>query len=142
MGKKQQDGYYMGTIDLVRPYGSKWSSGSSGTKKIYLNESNEMEKTTKASFMDNYGKCSTKIWKSQKAEEFVDNKSGRFGYKEEAKYSSTSKYDDKIGGYSTEYHTQVKVKKKVSYHPYAYPTASKSKTNNKSVNYYLLAPNI
>ncbi|KAK6783699.1 hypothetical protein RDI58_017153 [Solanum bulbocastanum] len=56
--------------------------------------------------------------------EFVDRRSGREGYREEANYKSTYKVNDKTHGVTTEYETSVKCKKTTTYH-------------NKSNNYKL-----
>ncbi|PON55982.1 hypothetical protein PanWU01x14_184490 [Parasponia andersonii] len=84
-------------------------SSSSSSRGRHLNESSEMETAAKSIFKDKQGRFSSQFLESHKAEEFVDNSTGRLGYKEESKYTNTYKYDDKENGYTDEYYqTQVK----------------------------------
>uniref|UniRef100_M1DA20 Uncharacterized protein n=1 Tax=Solanum tuberosum TaxID=4113 RepID=M1DA20_SOLTU len=76
----------------------------------------------------NSGEIQTSTKTSYKSDEFVDRRSGREGYREEANYKSTYKVNDKTHGVTTEYETSVKCKKTTTYH---------NKSNNyKKVNYY------
>ncbi|KAK7847200.1 hypothetical protein CFP56_007051 [Quercus suber] len=114
----------IGYIGVVTP-----SSKGSSSKRM-ANESSEMQSSSRMIYKDNYSGCSSKFTEQHKAEEFVDKHSGRLGYKEELKYTSTNKLNDKVQGYTTEYETQVKFKKTV------YPNKSASKYNNKGIDYY------
>ncbi|KAL2502295.1 uncharacterized protein Fot_36143 [Forsythia ovata] len=100
---------YSGLIEVV-PY-----SGGGSSNKRGRNESCEMENTTKTAIKDYGGGVSTKFSEKHKAGDFFDKRSGSHGFKEEVKYESSVKYDDKIEGYSTEYQTEVKYKKVTTY---------------------------
>lgn len=86
-----------------------------------------MQSQVKSSYNDEYCGASSNFTKSYKEGEFVDNRSGQSGYKQEAKYTSIDKYVDKTQGYTTEYKTQLKVTKSVYTKKSA--TASKSSFN-------------
>ncbi|CAI9782968.1 unnamed protein product [Fraxinus pennsylvanica] len=100
---------YCGLVEVV-PY-----SGGVSSKKRGRNELCELENTTKTAIKGYGGGVSTKFSKKQKAGDFYDKRSGNHGFKEEMKYESSVKIDDKIGGTSTEYQTQVKFKKVTTY---------------------------
>ena len=123
-GEKAMAEHRIGYIGVVTP-----SSKGSSSKRM-VNESSEMQSSSRMIYKDNYSGCSSKFTEQHKAEEFVDKHSGRLGYKEELKYTSTNKVNDKVQGYTTEYETQVKFKKTV------YPNKSTSKYNNKGIDYY------
>ncbi|PRQ33391.1 hypothetical protein RchiOBHm_Chr5g0057071 [Rosa chinensis] len=117
--------HYCGVIERVPSSSSKRSS--------QFSESTQVEKKVRASYKDEYGGGWSKFTESYKAQEYVDKKTGGMGYKQEAKYTSTDKYVDNEQGYTTEYHTQVKIQKSV------YPnksSTSKSKNNKDSIGYY------
>lgn len=99
---------------------------SSGSK------SNQSESThtsmTRASYNGANYKCSGRYTETQKAGNYV-HRSGQVGYKQEARCTSTVKYTDKVQGMTTEYQTQVNVKKVV------YPSTSKV-SSSKRINYY------
>ncbi|CAK9156646.1 unnamed protein product [Ilex paraguariensis] len=91
-----------------------------GYKRINYNkrkhsESNEVERTSKAIYKDKKGACSSQFTKKHKAEEFVDKNTGFKGHKEEVKLKSSVKFDDKKQGCNTEYQTEVKFKKVMTY---------------------------
>nr|POF10620.1 hypothetical protein CFP56_23392 [Quercus suber] len=114
----------IGYIGVVTP-----SSTGSSSKRM-ANESSEMQSSSRMIYKDKYSGCSSKFTEQHKAEELVDKHSGSLGYKEELKYTSTNKVNDKVQGYTTEYETQIKFKKTV------YPNKSASKYNNKGFDYY------
>lgn len=124
--KKSPTYAYSGYCEVVPS--NQYSSSSSRGR--YLNESSELESSTKSVVKGDNARSSRNFSESYKSEEFVDKSTGRLGYKEEAKYSSTYKYDDVERGYTNEYQTQVKFKH------VAYPMKDSSNNNSKRVDYY------
>ncbi len=128
---------------------------SAGSKRM-VNESNEVERSSRTEYKDKYSGCSNHYSTQHKTEEFVDKRSGRLGFKEEVKFTSTHKVVDKVQDYTTEYQTQVKVKKtdypkvqqvkfkktdypkvqQVKFKKTVYPNKTTSKSNNSKINYY------
>lgn len=106
------------------------SGGSSNKRKV--NESSDLEKSSRTIYKDKHSAYSEQFTKHHKAEEFVDKHSGRLGFKEQVTYKSTHKVNDKVQGSTTEYETQVKFKKTV----YPNKSASKSKCNYNNAIYY------
>ena len=104
------------------------SGGSSNKRKV--NESSELEKSSRTIYKDKHGAYSEQFTKHHKAEEFVDKHSGTLGFKEQVTYKSTHKVNDEVQGSTTEYETQVKFKKTV------YPNKSASKCNYNKAIYY------
>ncbi|KAF7838060.1 uncharacterized protein G2W53_006542 [Senna tora] len=84
--------------------------------------------TSRAAYDHGNYKYSGRHTESYKAGDYV-HKSGNVGYKEEARSTSTFKYTDKVQGMTTEYQTQVNVKKMV------YPSTTKA-SSSKRINYY------
>ncbi|RXH83591.1 hypothetical protein DVH24_005844 [Malus domestica] len=104
--------------------------------KPKLNESREVQSKARSSYKDEYGGVSSHYTENYKAEQFVDKSTGRLGYKQEAKFTSTEKYVDKELGFTTEYQTQVKFKESV-YPNKTGSSSSKSHCNNKNrIDYY------
>ncbi|CAA2999159.1 Hypothetical predicted protein [Olea europaea subsp. europaea] len=100
---------YCGLIEFV-PH-----SGGVSSNKRGRNESCELENTAKTVVKDYGGGVSTKFSQKQKAGDFYHKSNGNYGFKEEVKYESSVKFDDKVQGSSTEYQTQVKFKKVTTY---------------------------
>ena len=120
--------------------------GSSGKSRRMVNESNEVERSSRTMYKDKYSGCSNHFSTQHKAEEFVDKHSGRLGLKDEVKYTSTHKVVDKVVDYTTEYKTQVKFKKtvypqqnypkvqQVKFKKTVYPNKTAQKCNNNKRN--------
>ncbi|KAJ8560498.1 hypothetical protein K7X08_022358 [Anisodus acutangulus] len=87
-GKNNENIGYIGYIGCVE-----------ATKKY---NSGEVQKSTKSSYKDYGGGSSSRVTETYKAGEFVDRRSGREGYREEANYKSTYKVNDKAHGVTTE----------------------------------------
>ncbi|KAK4374522.1 hypothetical protein RND71_005199 [Anisodus tanguticus] len=100
-GKNNEYIGYIGYIECVEAP-KKYNSG-------------EVQKSTKSSYKDYGGGSSSRVIETYKAGEFVDRRSGREGYREEANYKSTHKVNDKVHGVTTEYETSVKCKKTTTY---------------------------
>lgn len=105
------------------------SSEGSSSKRV-LNKATELNSSSRMIFKDKHTSCSSHFAKQHKTEKFVDNSSGKLGYKDEVKYTSGLKFNDKVLGNTREFETKVKFKKTV------YPNKSASKFNNKEINYY------
>ncbi|KAK7847202.1 hypothetical protein CFP56_007053 [Quercus suber] len=105
------------------------SSEGCSSKRV-LNKVTELNSSSRMIFKDKHTSCSSHFAKQLKTEKFVDNSSGKLGYKDEVKCTSGLKFNDKLLGNTTEFETQVKFKKTV------YPNKSASKFNNKEINYY------
>ncbi|KAF3943801.1 hypothetical protein CMV_029668 [Castanea mollissima] len=105
------------------------SSGGSSSKRV-LNKATELNSSSRMIFKDKHTSCSSHFAKQHKTEKFVDNNSGKLGYKDEVKYTAGLKFNDRVLGNTTEFETQVKFKKTI------YPNKSASKFNNKEINYY------
>lgn len=105
------------------------SSEGSSSKRV-LNKATELNSSSRMIFKDKHTSCSSHFAKHHKTEKFVDNSSGKLGYKDEVKYTSGLKFNDKVLGNTREFETKVKFKKTV------YPNKSASKFNNKEINYY------
>ena len=118
----EQNYHYCGYAEVV-------PASSAGSKRM-VNESNEVHSSSRTMYKDNYSGCSNHYSTQHKAEEFVDKHSGRLGFKEEVKFTSTQKVVDKVRDYTTEYKTQVQFKKTV------YPNKTTPKSNNNRINYY------
>lgn len=104
------------------------SSEGSSSKRV-LNKATELNSSSRMIFKDKHTSCSSHFAKQHKTEKFVDNSSGKLGYKDEVKYTSGLKFNDKVLGNTREFETKVKFKKTV------YPNKSASKFNNKEINY-------
>ncbi|KAL3535350.1 hypothetical protein ACH5RR_003811 [Cinchona calisaya] len=111
-----EDCYYIGTNWMLSANSTDGYDDlvNSSNKRARKNEKFETENTTKAIFKEDChhyqgGKLTTKTQfaKTHKAGDFVDN----HGFKEEVKYKSSYKVNNKVGGSSIEYHTEVKFKK-------------------------------
>ena len=131
----EQNYHYCGYAEVV-------PASSAGSKRM-VNESNEVHSSSRTMYKDNYSGGSNHYSTQHKAEEFVDKHSGRLGFKEEVKFTSTQKVVDKVQDYTTEYQTQVKVKKtdypkvqQVKFKKTVYPNKTTSKSNNSKINYY------
>ena len=105
------------------------SSEGSSSKRV-LNKATELNSSSRMIFKDKHTSCSSHFAKQHKTEKFVDNSSGKLGYKDEVKYTSGLKFNDRVLGNTREFETKVKFKKTV------YPNKSASKFNNKEINYY------
>ena len=105
------------------------SSEGSSSKRV-LNKATELNSSSRMILKDKHTSCSSHFAKQHKTEKFVDNSSGKLGYKDEVKYTSGLKFNDKVLGNTREFETKVKFKKTV------YPNKSASKFNNKEINYY------
>ncbi|KAK4712955.1 hypothetical protein R3W88_018862 [Solanum pinnatisectum] len=92
--------------------------------------SDEIHKSTKTSYNDYGGGTSSRVTETYKSGEFVDRRSGREGYREEANYKSTYKVNDKTHGVTTEYETNVKYKTTTTYE-----NPNKSNNYNRFNNY-------
>ena len=104
------------------------SSEGSSSKRV-LNKATELNSSSRMIFKDKHTSCSSHFAKQHKTEKFVDNSSGKLGYKDEVKYTSGLKFNDRVLGNTREFETKVKFKKTV------YPNKSASKFNNKEINY-------
>lgn len=104
------------------------SSEGSSSKRV-LNKATELNSSSRMIFKDKHTSCSSHFAKQHKTEKFVDNSSGKLGYKDEVQYTSGLKFNDKVLGNTREFETKVKFKKTV------YPNKSASKFNNKEINY-------
>ena len=105
------------------------SSEGSSSKRV-LNKATELNSSSRMIFKDKHTSCSSHFAKQHKTEKFVDNSRGKLGYKDEVKYTSGLKFNDRVLGNTREFETKVKFKKTV------YPNKSASKFNNKEINYY------
>ena len=120
---------YIGYCEAVPSTNQVSTYSSSSNKGRQMKSSTELQSATKTSFKSVKGKASTNYKQTYTSGEFVDKSTGGIGYKEEMKYSRTSKYQDKELGYTHEYEAQVKLKH------VAYPTKSTG-SENKQINYY------
>lgn len=104
-------GFIGGFHSVANPESSTpaYSNTNIGKRQL-IQGSNEVEKITKNIFKDDFGRCSDHFSKNQKAEVFVEKSTGRTGFKEVIKYTSTLNFDDKVHGCSSEHQTQVKFK--------------------------------
>ncbi|KAK4337558.1 hypothetical protein RND71_042045 [Anisodus tanguticus] len=115
--KNNKNVYYFTGLECIEEAPKKYNSG-------------EVQKSKKYSYKDYDGGSSSRVTKTCKAGDFLDRRSGREGYREEANYKSTYKVNDKAHGVTTEYETSVKCKKTTTYD-------NPNKCNNyKRVNYY------
>ncbi|GAA0156339.1 hypothetical protein LIER_38257 [Lithospermum erythrorhizon] len=91
------------------------------------NNSFEMQNTSRAVQKSAYDGTTTTTRNSQimKGGEFVDRRSGNNGYREEVRFQTTKRVNDRVQGVTKEYQTEVKFKETTTYH--------KSNNNN---NYY------
>ncbi|OIS96657.1 hypothetical protein A4A49_35372 [Nicotiana attenuata] len=119
MAGKDNENYYGGYIGYVE------------VEPIKKYDSSEVQKSTKTSYKDYGGGSSSRVTETYRGGDFVDRRSGREGYREEASYKSTYKVNDKAQGVTAEFETSVKCKKTTTY------DNNPGKSNNyKRVNYY------
>ncbi|KAI6680683.1 hypothetical protein NL676_034564 [Syzygium grande] len=120
-----------GIVELV-PHPQPPAKPKPSNKRHLVTDCAEVERTTRSSYCDGLGGVTTRFDKKHKAEEFVDRTTGRSGFKEQVKYKSTLKVEDKWSGCSDEYSTQVKFER-VTYQPTA---KAVPKSKKKSVGNY------
>ncbi|KAL3746095.1 hypothetical protein ACJRO7_015105 [Eucalyptus globulus] len=119
-----------GIVELVPP---PQPPAKPSNKRPLITGCAEVERTTRSSHHDGSGGgFATQFDKKHKAEGFVDRTTGRAGFKEEVKYKSTVKVDDKWSGCTDVYSTQVKFKR-VTYQP---AVKAVPRFKNKRVNYH------
>ncbi|KAM6555073.1 hypothetical protein CsatB_015835 [Cannabis sativa] len=108
----------------------------SSNKGRVMKDSTQLHSATKSIVKSDKGKATTSFKKSFTADEFVDKTTGRLGFKEEASFTRTDKYNNKNDGFAHEFETQVKFKH------VAYPndnkpsTTTKADNNNYQITYY------
>ena len=86
------------------------NSNKAVSTKSSANKSSSSSSSQLVQMGKGINKCSTHISKSHKASEFVDKTTARLGFKEEAKYCRTDKYNDKVEGYAHQFQTRLDLK--------------------------------
>ncbi|KAM2436709.1 hypothetical protein EV1_013839 [Malus domestica] len=66
----------------------------------------------------------------------MDKSTSQLGYKQDAKFISTKKYEDKELGFTTEYQTQMKFKESVYPNETGFSSSKSNYDNNKNHNSY------
>ncbi|KAB2601954.1 hypothetical protein D8674_002959 [Pyrus ussuriensis x Pyrus communis] len=102
--------------------------------KPKLNESRKVQSKAQFSYNDEYGGISSHYTENYKAEQLMDKSIGQLGYTQEAKFTSTEKYVDKVLGFIAEYQTQVKFKESVYLNKIGSSSSKSNYNNNKNRN--------
>lgn len=127
----------IGLVEVVPSSKVTTLTSNSTTSKGGLNQ---FETSTKSVYKDQCDGSSYSFSKKHKGGEFIDGRSGRYGYKEEVSYKSSVKVDDAWTGCTDEYQTEVKFQKTTTYPS----TSSNSKrfspysksSKSKRISYY------
>lgn len=128
----------VGSVEVVPS--SKALSSSYSTTTTSKGALNQFETSTKTVYKDQCSGSSYTFNKTHKGGEFVDGRSGRYGYKEELAYKSSVKVGDAWTGCTEDYQTEVKFKKITTYpstsNSKRFCPYSKSSSKTKSIKYH------